>query len=366
MTISPQNTFVYKEISMKLSNYTVELLNDIENRINPDAEEDYIRQWESFWDNKFTKPIFSPKRKTVSAPKIEIKPVHINDALLDYELMLDMQMESVSNALAKGKQALSMRANYGTGIIGSLFGAEIFTMPREQKTLPTVRAFNDTDKIRSLTDAGVPNLNFAFGKNVFEFGEYCASVFKDYPKISKYVYMMHPDTQGPLDIAELLWGGEMFYAMYEDPDLVHGFMKVITETYVKFLEKWFATYPNRERLNVHWDFWMKGAIVLRDDSAMNISPDFYREFAYPYDKYLLDHFGGGVVHFCGRGDHYIDILTSIDSLSAINLSQPHLNDMEKIYNSAFSNGKKILKLRDSACNEYNARPNSLNGMISNV
>ena len=125
-------------------------------------------------------------------------------------------------------------------------------------------------------------------------------------------------------------------------------------------------YPNRQGLNVHWEFWMKGAIVLRDDSAMNISPDFYREFAYPYDKYLLDHFGGGVVHFCGRGDHYIDILTSIDSLSAINLSQPHLNDMEKIYNATFSNGKKILKLRDSACNEYNARPNPLNGMISNV
>ena len=351
---------------MKLSDYTVKLLNDIENRIDPDVEEDYIGQWRDFWAGGISTPIFSPKRKVVSTPSLDIQPMHINDCLLDYELMLDMQLEGISSALSGGRSALTMRSNYGTGILGSLFGAKIFTMPREQKTLPTVRSFGDTDKIRSLLDKGVPPLDIAFGKNVFEFGEYCAEIFKNYPKISKYVYMIHPDTQGPLDICELLWGCEMFYEMYEEPELVHGFMKLITQTYEKFLDKWFAMYPNKQDLNAHWSFLMKGTIVLRDDSAMNLSPDFYREFALPYDRYLLDRFEGGVVHFCGRGDHYIDILTSIESLNGINLSQPHLNDMSRIYSATVGKGKKILKLGAAACNEYASRPDQIAGMISDI
>ena len=331
---------------MQLSDYTVKLLNDIENRIDPDVEEDYIGQWRDFWAGGISTPIFSPKRKVVSTPSLDIQPMHINDCLLDYELMLDMQLEGISSALSGGRSALTMRSNYGTGILGSLFGAEIFTMPREQKTLPTVRSFGDTDKIRSLLDKGVPPLDIAFGKNVFEFGEYCAEIFKNYPKISKYVYMIHPDTQGPLDIAELLWGGEMFYEMYDDPDFVHEALTLITETYTAFLKRWYEIIPMNTDINPYWTdwayLWHKGTLMIRNDSAMNLSPEFYREFAMPYDILLLDRFGGGCIHFCGRGDHYIDAITEIKGLYAINMSQPHLNDMEKIFRHTVDRGIKIL------------------------
>lgn len=348
---------------MKLSEYTLSLLDDIERRISPETEDDYVRKWQDFYQGKCEEAIFVPRRKTTSVSSVAIKDININDAIDDYELMLDTQLAGISKALSSGKGALSMRANYGTGIMTSLFGAEIFVMPRSQNTLPTTRSFNDTDKISAVLESGIPSFEAGFGKKVFEFGEMCREIFEKYPKISKYVYMYHPDTQGPLDIAELLWGSEMFYSMYDEPELVHALIQLITDTYTRFLDKWFVMYPNRSDLNAHWGYLMKGNICLRNDSAMNLSPDFYREFAFKYDQYLLDYYSGGIVHFCGRGDHYIDILSSAENLTGINLSQPHLNDMNKIYTSAFTNRKRLIGLRADACDEYAARPDAVKSMI---
>lgn len=348
---------------MKLSEYTLALLADIEARISPEVEDDYVNQWELFWAGKDESVIFTPTRKAVSESSVDIKAININDALLDYELMLDSELERVSRALKTGKGALAIRANYGTGIIPSLFGAKIFTMPREQNTLPTAIPFGNEEDIRRIIDGGVPSFDNGFGKNVFEFGKMCKEVFADYPKISKYVYVYHPDTQGPLDVAELLWGSDIFYAFYDDPDMIHELMEVICETYKGFLDKWFELYPNREGLNVHWDFFIKGNICLRNDSAMNLSPDLYEEFALKYDKQLFDYFGGGILHFCGRGDHYIDLATTIDSMTGINMSQPHLNDMDKIYAETVSKGKRLLALAEPACAEYAKRPDALRSMI---
>ena len=38
---------------------------------------------------------------------------------------------------------------------------------------------------------------------------------------------------------------------------------------------------------------------------MNLSPDMFMEFIFPYNQRLFDIFGGGGDHFCGRGDHFI-------------------------------------------------------------
>ena len=96
---------------------------------------------------------------------------------------------------------------------------------------------------------------------------------------------------------------------------------------------------------------------------MNLSPELYREFAFKYDEHLLDYYKGGILHYCGRGDHYIDILATAKSLTGINLSQPHLNDMEKVYSAAFGAGKKILGLHPNACAEYEKRTDAVRGMI---
>ena len=191
---------------IQISRETELLLEDIERRIDPETEDDFRAQWEDFLYDRFEGEIFQPKRKKLTAPTVELPKINITDALDDLDLMLRSQLSTVSWALSRPNVNTCVRANYGTGIMTSIFGAEIFKMPRENNTLPTTYSFNDTEKIREIVEKGLPDISTGFGKNVFEFGELCLEVFEKYPKIKKYVTMYHPDTQGPLDITELLWG----------------------------------------------------------------------------------------------------------------------------------------------------------------
>ncbi|MBQ8407794.1 MAG: hypothetical protein IJY39_02905 [Clostridia bacterium] len=343
---------------------SIALIEDIERRIDPEVEEDFLAQWRSFLFGGFKGELFSPIRKKLSAPTEEPVRIHINDAIEDYDMMLQMQLSQVSASLNSKNRCLCLRANYGTGIMSSVLGAEMFMMPRNMSTLPTTKACNDPEWIRAMVERGVPDLRTSLGKKVFEFSEECAELFAKYPKFSKYVTMYHPDLQGPLDVCELLWGGEMFYSMYDEPELVHGALSLITETYTRFMNEWHKLFPASEEMNPHWEsFYHRGKLVLRSDSAMNISPDLYREYSLPYDKLLLERFGGGIVHFCGRGDHYIDILCQLPELYGINMSQPEYNDMEKIYKNTVDKGIKIFAFQKKQAEDDIGRAGGFHGNV---
>lgn len=348
---------------MKISDYTRRLLNDIEERIDVEVEEDFLNQWRKFYNGQCKDEIFYPRRKKVSKPKMDILGVNINDAINDHDLMLQYEFNNVSLNLGTPYNVLCVRANYGTGILSSLFGAEVFVMPYEMKTLPTTRAINDTMKIREIVEKGVPDLKSGFGHKVFEMGEVYKEVMKDYPKISKYVHVYHPDLQGPLDICELLWGGGMFYAMYDDEELVHDMLSLITDTYIRFMDKWFEMYHYEDNINAHWTCMFKGKVLLRNDSAMNISGEFYKEFAMPYDAKILEYYDGGIVHFCGKGVHYIEYMSTIPKLYGINLSQPHYNDMEKIYKNTVDKGLFIIELKRSTAEADVKREGGFKGLV---
>lgn len=348
---------------MKISDYTRRLLNDIEERIDVEVEEDFLNQWRKFYNGQCKDEIFYPRRKKVSKPKMDILGVNINDAINDHDLMLQYEFNNVSLNLGTPYNVLCVRANYGTGILSSLFGAEVFVMPYEMKTLPTTRAINDTMKIREIVEKGVPDLKSGFGHKVFEMGEVYKEVMKDYPKISKYVHVYHPDLQGPLDICELLWGGGMFYAMYDDEELVHDMLALVTDTYIRFMDKWFEMYHYEDNINAHWTCMFKGKVLLRNDSAMNISGEFYKEFAMPYDAKILEYYDGGIVHFCGKGDHYIEYMSTIPKLYGINLSQPHYNDMERIYKHTVDKGLFIIELKRSRAEADVKREGGFKGLV---
>ena len=349
---------------MKLNPETERLLNDLEDRIDPETEDDFLAQWDVFLSNGFTGGIFTPERRRVSRPAAEPPQVNINDAVEDYERILVSQLAVNSAVLAGRSGCPGVRTNYGTGILSSLFGAEIFTMPYGMNTLPTTRPLSGTEDIKRLLDKGVPSLDGGFGKRVFEMGEYFAEAFSRRPKLRKYVPVYHPDLQGPLDICELMWGGEMFYAMYDEPELVHRLLRLVTDTYAAFLDRWYRLFPSDGVKSTHWNrLYYRGRILLRCDSAMNLSPELYAEFALPYDAELLRHFGGGAMHFCGRGDHYIGLLGGIPELTAVNLSQPHLNDMEKIYQNTVDRGIVLADFSRKQAEADQNRPGGFHGCV---
>ena len=339
-------------------------LDDLEARIDPQEEEHLLQEWADFSAGRFQGGIFSPRRSRLSPPLVEWSRVSVNAALQDYDLMALQQYGQCSAQLAEGGGAmLNVRCNYGSSIAPLLFGVEVFVMDEELDTLPTSRPLNDREAVRKLIARGVPDLRTGYGAQVMEMGRRYAAIAREYPKIGKHVYIYHPDLQGPMDICEVIWGSTIFYAIYDEPGLVKELLELACATYSAFMREWLKIVPFHPGGNAHWGLYHRGNIMLRDDSAMNFSPGMFDEFIRPYDQRLLDEFGGGAIHFCGKGSHYISRMAEIRGLFAVNLSQPEYNDMETVYRHTVDKGLKLLGLNREAAEEALAQHRELHGQV---
>lgn len=339
-------------------------LEDLELHLDCAIEDDLLAQWHRFWEGGTTEPLFSPRREQPVDGGLVWPAVNVNQALEDLDMMVLQQYAGCANAIRSGNgTVLNVRANYGVGILPTVFGARMFFMDEEANCLPNVWPLGGEDRMRALLDAGMPDLSTGLGCKVFEAGERFANIAATYPKIGRYVHTYHPDLQGPMDVCELLWGSEIFLALVDQGDLVHQCLQRVTDTYVAFMNKWNAIAPPRETYNAHWGMLMKGCVAIRDDSAMNLSPTMFREFIVPYNQRLLREFGGGLDHFCGRGDHFVSALAELDGLTAVNLSQPEYNDMETIFRSTVDRGIKLLGLGRQAGTSAVAEGRDLKGHV---
>lgn len=332
-------------------------LDDLENRINEQEEEDLLKQWTGFAEGVFHGDIFMPRRKVSSPPRLTWPEININNALNDCDKMLLHQYKLCSTSIENADGSiLSIRANYGTSIIPSLFDVELFIMDEIHNTLPTSRPIpGGIDAVKKLIDGGIPDIYGGYGRKVFETGRRMAEIKKEYDKIGRFVHIYHPDLQGPMDICELLVGSEIFILMLDYPELIHELLNLVTQTYIAFMKEWQKIVPQNSPYAVHWGMLHKGCIMLRDDSAMNISPAMFEEFVKPYDQRLFDEFGGGALHFCGRGDHYIESASGMTGLYAINMSQPEYNRLDVIFRNTLHRGISIIGFPEDAAKQELAK-----------
>ena len=314
---------------MELERY----LEDIENRIDADTEQMIADMWEKWCNHK---PYESVSRKCAES-KLDWSPVNINDAVADDDLMIYSELYNVHQRLIRpGNYVLRVRPNYGVGNVATAFGAKPFIMPYETNTLPNVIKLGE-EKCRELADKPIPDVYAGSFESVYRIAARLKDIRKTYPKFSKFVHIEQPDLQGPMDNLELLYGSDVFYAFYDDPELVHVLLDKITCFIEKEFDTWLDFFPGNRKYTNFFRHIEHGSLCVRNDSAMNLSPDLYEEFIVPYDGRLLKKYGG-IVHFCGRGDHFISKLAKLEGLRGINMSQPHLNDMEKVFSETIDRG----------------------------
>lgn len=339
-------------------------LEDLERRIVPEAEDALLEEWNNFVDGNFSGDIFSPLRKGKAPSALQWPEISVNESFESFEKMALQQFFACSGNLNEGNGALmNVRSNYGTGIMSTLFGCELFMMEDKLNTLPTsIPLPGGSETIKKLLDKGMPDLNNGLAGKALEMGEYFVRIMKDYPKIDKYVYVYHPDMQGPVDVCELIWGSDMFLGFIDEPELAKDFLNLITETYIAYMKRWTQIAPFREKRSPHWGMLFEGHVMLRDDSAMNLSPEMFSEFVRPHDSGILEAFGSGGIHFCGRGDHYIDQFAGM-GVTAVPMSQPEYNDMEKIYRNTVDKGIKLLGFSRDAAEDALKSGRSLNGNV---
>ena len=192
--------------------------------------------------------------------------------------------------------------------------------------------------------------------------------FKDiqsqYPNIGQHVHLYHPDFQGPMDILELVIGSELYLLLADEPELVHQALELITNTYTRAMNRWLTIQPLREDgLSTHWGLVYPGSIMLRDDSATNLSPRMFKEFVRPYDQRLLNAFGGGAIHACGRVHNFIPLLRDMPGLRAFNMSQPYLNNMEVIWQNTIDCGLLMIDLDGYTVSDALASGHHLHGRV---
>ncbi len=330
---------------MQINDQLKRCLDDLENRIDPREEENLFQEWLDFSSGRCNGKYFLPQRSLLNPPGIEWPTVLVNTTLEDFDHMALQQYGFCSNELARASgDLLNVRSNYGTSIIPLLFGVQPFIMDKNANTLPTSHPLQDKTAIRRLIAAGIPDLRMGFGGYVLDMGERYAAIAEEYPHISQYVHVYHPDLQGAMDICEIIWGSSLFLDIYDEPQLVHDFLNLIVETYTAFMQNWQAIHPLKSWGSVHWGMHLNGSIMLREDSATNFSPGMVKQFILPYEQALLDNFGGGGIHFCGRGDHFIAILSNLRGLHAVNMSQPQLNNLNKIFEHTVAKGINLIGL----------------------
>ena len=130
--------------------------------------------------------------------------------------------------------------------------------------------------------------------------------------------------------------------MIDDPDFVESFLDLLTDTYIALMKEWNTIFPFETDCTAHWGLLIKGHIMLRNDSAMNFSGRMYEKRFRKYDQTLLDAFGGGAVHACGKLDHYLGSVTSMRGLTGIQMSQPEYNDMATVLALTIERGIPLL------------------------
>ncbi len=320
-------------------------LDDLAARIDEAEEARLHEAWRGFLDGELSTGTFSPPRRTPRPPRCHWPTVTINQALRDPEAMLLNQFGAASKVLANGgASVLNVRCNYGVSIMTSQLGCEVVEMSDEQGDLPTTQPLAGEAAIRDAVDRGVPDLRSGQGGDVFDTAERFLDVLARWPVLGRWVQLYHPDAQGPMDNAELAWGSDIFLAFYDQPELVHAFLELMTEHYLAFMRKWFTLAPPRGDHSCHWGMMLKGQVLLRDDSLMNLPPQIYVDFIRDREARCLRELGGGAIHFCGRGDHFIEAMAQMPDLTAVNLSQPHLNDMDTILRHTIDRGLTIIGL----------------------
>lgn len=342
------------------------LLADLEARIDPAGERRLLEQWIEFCDGRFSGYVFRPMRGYIAPARVDWPSVKVNQALEDQQAMAIQQFAGCSGPLDAGNGAiLNVRANYGSSILPSLFGVELFVMDEKLDTLPTSLPMpGGIDGVKAALDRGIPDVHSALGGKTLEMGQRFIEMMRPYPKVSEFVHIYHPDTQGPIDVCEVLCGSQLFYYLYDYPDLMKQFLEMITQTYILFLREWYKIVPHKlEGYSTHWSMLHKGRITLRNDSLMNLSEDMYVEFVRPFDQRIFDEFGGGFVHYCGKGDHFARAMSEMRGLYGVNIAQPHLNDMELIFCSTVDKGIPILGFNSGWIRDNRRACRDLRGLV---
>ena len=247
-------------------------------------------------------------------------------------MMQNMLLERVVPGLIlKDDSPLAIRNNHGTIQIASLLGGN---WGMHEDDPPWLKPWNSIDQVRALVESAAP-VDLCGGVMVRSIRtlEFYAEQLAKYPKCNKAIQISMPDLQGPFDTGEQLWGSDIYIGLYEERALLTALMEKAVQTMLQVEEVYSAHARNRldPLASTQHGYNVPGRLLIRNDSAILMSPRDYRNMVAPMDALLLKAVGGGSIHFCGNGEHLVDPMLEIPGLKGFDFGQSTMMDFDRIY-----------------------------------
>lgn len=231
----------------------------------------------------------------------------------------------VNSVVIKDDFPLQIRANYGVGLIPSLFGARIQVL---EGGMPWTKPAG-VETLKKWVKRGLPDMAGGLFERAEETMAYYREALAPYPKCRQAIRITQPDLQGPFDIAAQLWGKDIFTAFYDCPEFLKETLDLMCETYVLACRKLAAESTQAARegfIYLHFGI-IRGACLLKDDSSVMLSPQVYSEFIRPANEKVLEALGSGGIHWCGNGDQWRSHLLDTRGLACVDWGNPEMLDL---------------------------------------
>ena len=247
------------------------------------------------------------------------------------KMLLDELLTVYEGALIKDDKAYVIRANYGVGIIPSLFGCKIIQRGND---LPWVRPMDSLDDIKRIIKVGIPEVNGGMVPMVNETQDFFRNKLHVYPNLRKSVRIGMADNQGPFNIAVMMRGPDLFIDLYNHKELVKEFLKLITQTYIEFSKSQKDKIGEEINIGYYFQYRLPGGVKIAEDHALSISPQMYDEFCLPYNTRIGEEFGGMSILLCGQAKNVIKNIIKTPNLKGIIYWSENFDDLEYAYQLA--------------------------------
>jgi hypothetical protein len=268
------------------------------------------------------------------------------EKMLFNELVSAWDTHLVCRPLVGDDLPATIRANFGTVLVASAFGARA---ERVEDNPPWVRPFASRAELAAALARGPVDLTAGWLPRVVERYRFYRDVLARYPPLPQVIWLVLPDLQGPVDTLEMLCGSALYADLIVDPEFVAHALDTVAAAQIT-LTRQLAPLLNDgpAGFSHQHGFMIRGQILLRGDSAIMVSPRMYRRQLAPHDERVLAALGGGGIHSCGNFMHNVGAMLELPSLRCLDFGQSQLNDVDAIYAQARERRIALLRVQTTA------------------
>lgn len=259
-------------------------------------------------------------------PKLPFTEVFNNPEKMLYNELVSIRNSVWNSVRIQDDYPLQIRPNYGIGIISSLFGAGVSV---RDDTMPWVIPFADDEAFVKAISHGIPDIRGGLSGRVLETYQVFEEWLSKYPKCKQAIHVTQPDMQGPFDNLDLMRGNSIFYDVYDDPEMVHQALDVVSDTMMAYQK----SLPHlNDRLGdgcyvIHFAVYRGNILLKLDTETAMISEEMFEEFCKPYNQRVLNEMGGGSIHFCGGGKKWPSRQMPQHNITCLNFGNPEMQDL---------------------------------------